>query len=187
MTAGIFSRHGVWTGTCRPPTKRNEKGFFENIDIKNVIIEMQGAIVHAGVLAKEVDGFRSRVIEARDGDGYESGQWLWKGSALYWPAWFEFNPKYVVCRRDREATFQSCRTARKVFGDKLSDRELRRNIDFHHEQLDYLVSHGAYEVDTAAVASGDFVTIKRAIEGCGIEFNESVSREFVEPDLWHHG
>lgn len=186
MTAGIFSQHGVWSGTCRQGTGRNPKGFFENIRIREVVRNMQGSIVHGGRLGKEKPGFREAIENAVLGDGYGSGPWFWKGSALYWPAWFEFDPTWIVVRRDKESTFKSCRRAPKVFSSNMSDSQLWANINLHHEQMDRLVDEGAVEVDTRAVASGNFTTIRAAIESCGLEFNETVTREFVDPKLWHH-
>lgn len=187
MTAGIFAHHGVWTGPCRPGTGRNVKGFFEGIAIKKALMKMHERIVHKGQLAESKPGFRALVETLLVEDGYRGGPWLWKGSALYWPVWFEFEPKWVVCRRDPEATFRSSRSAPKVFGSSLSDEQLRRNIAFHHENLDYLIAEkGAVEVDTEAVAHGEFTTVKAAIEHCGIEFDEAATQEFVDPSLWHY-
>lgn len=188
MTAGIFAKHGVWTGPCRPGTGRNPKGFFEGLAIKKALMKLQPAIVHRAVLADYRPDFRALVEQLIREDGYESGPWLWKGSCLYWPIWGDFEPHWVVCRRDPEATFKSSRSAPKVFGSSLTDAELRRNIAFHHEQMDYLIAEkGAIEVETEAVAKGNFTTIQRAVEHCGLEFDLAVTRQFVDPTLWHYG
>jgi hypothetical protein len=188
MTAGIFAQHGVWTGRCRPGAHRNPKGFFEGLAIKKALMKMQRSIVHDGVLAQQKPGFRELVHGLILEDGYSGGPWLWKGSALYWPAWFEFTPKIVVCRRDPEATFRSCRAAPKVFGSTLTDKRLREVIAIHHGIIDELIAdHGAFEVHTEAVAHGDFSSIAAAVVGCGLEFDAHVTDEFVDESLWHYG
>jgi len=186
MTAGIFAQHGVWTGTCREGNQFNEKGFFENLHIKKVIIAMQGRVVHAGVLGQPMPGFRAMVLAAIYEDGYRSGPWLWKGSALYWPAFYEFKAKIVVCRRPVGQIFDSCRSSEVIFGKELPDDLLRENIAIHHKQMDYLVDMGACEVDTWGVAQGDYDTIDNALEYCGIEFDHELTHAFVDSSLWKH-
>lgn len=187
MTAGIFHAHGVWVGACRAPNRNNPKGHFESNVIRDALISTHGAIVHAGELAKPVPGFREAVTAALEADGYEGGPWLWKGSCLYWPAWFEFSPQWIVVRRPKDATFRSCRSSQ-VFGAGLSDERLQEVIDIHHRELDKLVTeHGAIEVDTDAVANGDDSTVRRAIERCGLTFDAAITDHFVDKALWHFG
>jgi len=184
MTAGIFSEHGVWTGSCRGPTELNRKGHFESKAIKRVIMGTYGAkaIVTEGRLAQHVPGFKTAVLSAIAKDGYVSGDWLWKGSALYWPSFYEFTPKWVTCKRPTEQIFSSCRRSG-IFGKYLTDTRLQEIIDLHNEQMDCI--KGAFEVDTDAVANGDYESIELALEGCGIEPNREVIDSFVDRSLWH--
>ena len=142
MTAGIFHHHGVWTGTCRAADDSNKKGHFENIPIRNLLIGTHKAIVHKGVVAQKIAGFREQVLQHISNDGYTGGPWLWKGSTMYWPAFFEFEPKFVVVNRPREQIFKSCRNSH-IFGDHLSGDELYANIDFHQQQME-LPGCGSY-------------------------------------------
>ncbi len=186
MTAGIFAEHGVWTGTCRGPTKHNAKGHFENVVIKRTIIQTQGAIVTEGRLAKQLPGFRDKVEQAVKSNEYESGLWLWKGSALYWPAFYEFHPQWVTCKRPSEQIFASCRSSR-IFGRYLSDERLKEIIELHREQMNYLKNErGAFEVDTCAVALGDYSTVELALKGCGVEPDRDGIDAFVDVSLWRH-
>ena len=186
MTAGIFAEHGVWTGICRPPNQHNAKGHFENTAIKKVIIQMQGAIVHSGKLAERLPEFKDAVLAAVSRDNYTGGDWLWKGSALYWPAFYQFQPKWVLCNRPSDQIFASCRSSG-IFGKALSDGELRQNIEFHKKQMDYLKDNaGAFEVDTYEVAQGNYDSIELALAGCGIEPDRNVIDGFVDKSLWRH-
>lgn len=186
MTAGIFAEHGVWAGTCRPPSKHNAKGHFENVVIKKTIIQTQGAIVTEGRLAQQLPKFKMAVLTAIANDGYAGGDWLWKGSALYWPAFYEFCPKWVTCKRPSEQIFASCRSSR-IFGRYLSDARLMEIIELHREQMDYLKNKkGAFEVDTYAVAQGDYSSIELALKGCGVEPSYKLIDSFVDSSLWQH-
>ncbi len=184
MTAGIFAAHGVWIGRCRSGACYNLKGFFENIKIKRIIIQQHKAIVHDGLLATKKPGFKEKVLESIHSEGYTEGPWLWKGSAMYWPAFFEFEPRFVVVSRPREQIFKSCRNSH-IFGDHLSGDELYANIDFHQEQMEYLVTFKqAVRVNSFDVMQGDFTSIKKAIEYCGIEFSDALTSGFVDEKLW---
>lgn len=186
MTAGIFAQHGVWTGECREGTQDNPKGFYENIGIRKIIIDMHKAIVHDGVVAMKIRGFRDKVEQQLVREGYKDGPWLWKGSALYHQAWFEFQPKFVVCYRPEKEIFDSCRRAPHIFGADLSDEELIRNIRFHHRQMKFLVAcKGAAVVETANVAAGNFESIQKSLAACGVEYDHGIVSEFVDQSLWH--
>ncbi|MEE9158918.1 MAG: hypothetical protein V3U60_11090 [Gammaproteobacteria bacterium] len=185
MTAGIFAGHGVWIGTCRQGASWNAKGFFENKKIKKLIVAEHRAIVNKCILATKKPGFRAKIEQAIANDHYPGGPWLWKGSALYWPAFFEFEPKFVVVNRPREQIFHSTR-ASGMLSQSLSDDALYANIDFHKEQMDYLVTFKqAVRVNTAELISGDFSSIRKAIEHCGLTYSETITADFVEPKLWH--
>jgi hypothetical protein len=186
MTAGLFHHHGVWTGNCRAGAGYNAKGFFENIKIKKVIIQEHRAIVAKGILATKKPGFREKIEQVIVLDHYVNGPWLWKGSALYWPAFFEFEPKFVVVNRPREQIFHSTRSSG-MLNPSLTDEALYANIDFHKEQMDYLVTFKqAVRVNSFDVAQGDFSSIKHALEVCGIEYSEAITSEFVDANLWHY-
>lgn len=186
MTAGLFARHGVWTGTCRPGDASNPKGHFENIPLRTMLIGAHKNVVQKGVLAAKISGFREQALQAIRNDGYTQGPWLFKGSAIYWPAFFEFKPRFVVVDRPREQIFKSCRKTG-MLGNCRSDVELYANIDFHQQQMDYLVTFKqAVRVNTFEVVQGDFTSIKHALYVCGIEPLDDKIRDFVDDKLWHY-
>ncbi len=185
MVAGIFATHGVWTGRYKTGG-RNTKGSFEGEAIRNVMISAYGRdIVNRGLPVEPRKGLRAAIEKAIATAGYSGGPWLWKGSVLFHPAWSEFQPKVVVCRRDAEASFQSAMRPPHVYAQR--DAEAVRNtIAAHNAELDKLVAAGAHEVDTQAVALGDFASVRAAIEGCGLTFDELATSKFVDPAMWHH-
>jgi hypothetical protein len=185
MTAGVFAHHGIWTGTCRGPNAANQKGYFENVHIRRVMMDWHKSFASNGLLAMKRPGFRDAIQQAILNDGYETGQWLWKGSALSWPAFFEFTPKWVVCVRPSEKIFASCRRTN-IFGKHLSDRELEENIERHQQQINYLVAcRQAVRVFTAEVADGDYSSIAKALQCCGVTPDYNIIDDFVDPALWN--
>ena len=182
MTAGIFHRHGVWVGSHRPGDQHNAKGHYENIALRTILVGMHSPIVHDGTLARKIPGFREQALSAIKNDGYVEGPWLWKGSVMYHPAWFEFDALKIGVIRPRDKVFQSCRRSH-IFGHKLSDEELYANIDFHQTEIRRVCSALVFSDE---VAKGDFESIRHAIETAGLEWNEKAARDFVDRDLWHY-
>jgi len=182
MTAGLFHVHGVWAGTCRPGDEWNPKGHFENLPVKNLIKKQwHRSIVNKGVLAKRLPGFREAVETAIRGDGYDGGKWLWKGSALYWPAFFEFDPTWITVRRNRESTVRSC-----IRSGMLDSRRTGETIDIHHRVMDELNARGAVEVRTDELVAGEYSSLERALDRCGIEMDREKVRQWIDPGAWHY-
>lgn len=189
MTAGIFAQHGVWTGRCRgPDPKINAKGFFENSAIKHALIRRYGKLTLARretAFEREPDvdldpHFRNDVESILLAEGYAGGPWLFKFSALYWPAFAAFDPIYVGVRR--EGVVEANLTRQEMFGTP--DRErVERMVALHDAAID---ETGCPVVMTDDVVAGDFSSLERAFAHCEIDFDPSIALDFVDPDLWHH-
>ena len=185
MTAGLFSKHGVWTGTCRKGNEWNPKGYFENIPLKHILKAMWPGFIADGMMASPKKGFKDKIESAVKEDGYESGPWLMKHSVLYWRAWSEFNPKWVCVRRDKEEIYNSCKRSR-MLAPNHSDQHLRDVINLHDEQLDIVArEHNGKNVYTGELIEGNTKSLEEALEYCGIEFNPEVTRKFINPEYWH--
>ncbi len=180
MVAGVFAEHGVWTGDCKDPDHDNEKGYFENLRIKKFFKAIWQGNPEQAV---EPMPIRNRIESIISIQGYTGGPWLWKGIAFYYPTFYEFKPKYVLCRRPIEQIFDSLRGTRGLFGKHMSDEELLKFIDDQHEIMDHVPG---IEVNTSDVADGNFQSLTEALEFCGIEPNREKIENFVDSDLWHY-
>jgi len=184
MTAGLFAAHGVWAGTYAKPNAMNAKGHFENLPVKKYIIQKTGGArpVQEGQPCKPWPGFRDDVLRLIHEDGYPGeGPWMFKGTAMYWPLWREFRPRWICVRRNLD----SIRSSGKATGAFLARPEA---IQAHVQAMDYLWEHRrAVDVDTDALIRGDYSTLRIALASCGIEMDEDVVRDFVDPKLWRHG
>lgn len=179
MTAGIFAQHGVWTGTCRAPSKQNAKGHFENLRFRQEIISRVGAIVQKGKLAPELKGWRQVAERVIIKDGYNGGPWLYKSSAMYYPLWHEFSPKFICIRRNIDSIKKSGRASGYFRAHKA--------IKPHIEAMDYVRDYlGGVDVFTDEVVKGDFSSLEKAFDHAGIEMDHAIVDDFVEPSLWHY-
>lgn len=178
MTAGIFANHGVWVGPYKPGDHRNQKGYYESLPFKQAIIAKVGPIVHKGILAPEIQ-WRETAERILAENGYTVGPWLVKHSAMYYPLWHEFKPKFVCARRDPASVEKSGRESG-MFRAKSA-------IQPHVEAMDYVRDHlGGVDVFTDKVVAGDFSSLERAFDYCGIEFSREIADEFIDPQLWHY-
>ena len=178
MTSGIFHHHGVWVGKCNPPSDQNPKGFFENKAVKKLLKKTYG--IDLREIKEPIPGFRAEVEAILNSEGYEGGPWLVKHSAVYYKAWNEFNPLFVKVRRPVEATFES---TRQLHVSRYTDEERKHIIDLHEKAMD---SVPGPDVFTQDIVLGDYSSLKRAIEYCGLEYNEKIVEDFVDKKHWHH-
>lgn len=173
MTAGIFAQHGVWVGRCRPGNEYNPKGFFENQDVKNKLKRCFGILKDFKDVYNE--GFRPFVEEIAP----REGPWLVKHGALYWTAWRDFNPKYILVRRPRESVYKS--------GKAVRFNHSREFIDACIKQLDYVEKHhNGINIYTEDIIKGDYNSLENAFDKCGLQLNQRIVNDFVEPTFWHY-
>ena len=179
LTAGIFSQHGVWTGRCRPADTYNPKGFFENLDIKKLLLKHFGNLTQK---MREAEFNPDFLPEARN---VLPDEFLVKHSAMYANAWQGLDVKFIFVRRDLEANTNSCfRTG--MVGNR-PKAQIREIIISHHEVMDRIErEHGGVNVFTDELVEGNYESIKEALEYCGLTFNQDIVEGFINKDYWHY-
>jgi hypothetical protein len=188
MTAGLFARHGVWVGTSRSGNEHNPKGFFENTFLKKQLKKEWGTDLLA--LSENPPeyhpDFREKVEKLLIQDGYRGETWLCKHSALYWRAWLGFNPKFICVRRDIEQTVQSNIDV-KLHRGAWSRDDLTDIMRSHHYEMDLAIRKcQGINVYTDDLIERNYRSIREALIFCGINPNEDVIHDFVEPRYWKH-
>ena len=176
LTAGIIANHGVWTGDVMKPSTPCPTGSFENIRLKALQIAHCGRLVHECKLAEKVENWREMVLKVLKEEGYESGPWMVKTSALYYPVWEEFNPKYVFIRREEE----SIRISGKMSG-------MNRNLDsirLHNKVMDEL---DGFDIWPGKYINGDYTELKKMFDYLGLEFKPGIADELIDKKHWHYG
>jgi len=171
MTAGLFAKHGVWVGPYRDGDSHNRKGYFESLPFKRALIKHCGRIVKAGQLADKVPGWREIAERILYQNGYTGGPWLVKHSAMYLPVWHEFRPRFVCVRR----ADSGMRASEKATG-------MRADIKAHKAVMDAV---DGIDVFTDELIAGEYGSIERAFDYCGIEFDPAIADDFIDPSLWH--
>lgn len=174
MTAGIFAIHGVWVGKCREPDRFNPSGYFENLDIKKILIDRWGKLAQTNRAAIPQEGFIDQIRALKPGN-----PWLAKHSSMYWRAWNEFCPKYVCVRRSLDGVIGSNRQVN--FLGTQDENQMRVIIAAHNYCMDLSKGVNVY-VDE--VINGNYQSLRRAFKHCGIPFDRTRTEEFVNPTLW---
>jgi hypothetical protein len=181
LVAGLFAAHGVWVGKTIPITSSNPKGNFEGTAVGSVLDRHYGALVGIGECGAYQPFCAAEIVEAIRADGYASGPWLWKGSAMYWRAFIDLDPIIVTVRREEEAIKKSNTRC-----PRLGRRSPAEALVAHRLVLDKLEDYGrALRVDSELLIDHDYRQIVAVFHRCGIEFDVSLADYWIEPDLWH--
>lgn len=178
MTAGIFAKHGVWVGPYMKGDRHNAKGHFEGLPFKEEIKKVAPQAAQQGIPADPVDDWPNRVRSILHRHGYSGGPWLFKGSAMYYPLWLSMDPCWICVRRDIRAIEQSGKRSGMMRDDV--------RVPGHVGAMDYVRDElGGVDVFTDELIAGDYSSIVRAFDHCGIKFDPAIADDFIDPTLWH--
>lgn len=179
MVAGLFHEHGVWVGDCREPDEYNERGYFENLALKRVLIDRWGHLKRDMAVADRQEGFREQVEAILEEEGYVEGPWLMKHGALYWPAWHEFDPTLVCVYRNPTSILESG-----THGNFIRTPE---RVMLCHGAMEWAIQcEGGVRVDAERLIAGDYRQIEAAFHAAGLGFDPRIADEWIDVDLWHH-
>lgn len=188
LTSQILQAHGFYLGP-----KKSVNGLFENFTIREKVIKPYLQSIGADPLGqkplaenlKPFPELRSLVLEYM---GEFTEPWLYKCAKLapIWPLWKEAFPeaKYVIVRRDAEKIIDSCmrtgfmrafpsRSGWKdwVEAHEKKFEEMKANLDCIENWTDELIE--------------DPASFKSVAEFCGVEFNETATRNCIDQNKWH--
>lgn len=180
IVAGLFALHGVWVGNTAPVDESNPKGNFEGTAVGGVLDDLYGPLATRGKEAVANRAAALSIAEAIRTDGYRSGPWLWKGSAMYWRAFVDLDPYWITVRRPRAAVLKSNEAVARLGHSPFSP------LLEHIRVLDYLETVGATRIDSVKLIAHDFRQIRHAFEVCGLVFDETIARQWIDPELWHY-
>jgi len=207
LVAGCISLCGAFGGKVKGGTCWNEKGFFENVEIKknavkNILEENELCPVGVRSLPspsykfKNVPCIRIEVKKILFRHQYmEDMPWYFKDAklALVWKVWQNAFPNaiWVVVTRNKESVINSCKNTSFMYSKGLSDREWEEWADKYTQivnsnSLDtVLVGGSVLTVDTDRLMSGDYEEIKNVIALLELRYNSEIET-FVDKSLWHH-
>ena len=207
MIAGIVSLGGAFGGKLSGPTRYNQKGMFENNEIRNYLVKKwlrgenydtmgQRPLPETSrckeVAPKMAESWRANVELIMLKQGYLSGPWFYKGAkaCLMWPIWAAAFPeaKWLIVRRNDEEIAQSCLRT----GFMRAHRDLKGWLWWvgeHKERFGEMAEAGLMirEVWAEKIVRGELKEIREAVDWLGLEWNEKAVIDFVAPGLWGQG
>jgi len=198
FVAGLLHKHGVWVGETIPADKHNKTGYFENIQIVDIVKTL---MKENGMRARS-DEFVSNSLHTEPtlremvlnivGD---QDVWLYKDSKLLflYPLFALAFPEatwIIPIRKSeriqeslyRHSTWRnrvkSIQDPNNYFLGMINRLKVRQDeIIFNPDIKDHIV-YTDFIIDSIDNA-------KVFIEDCGLIFNPEVYQEFVRPELWH--
>ena len=200
LTAGILARGGVWSGNTVPGNKHNEKGYFENVALREQVVKpiLSGlgcdplGIRRLPGLASipSMPFLRRLVLHSIRSEGYIGDRpWMYKGAklTLIWPVWAAAFPaaEWVVVRRPPTEVVRSClRTP--FMAQHSTDPEFWTSaISAYDERLAALAgTHQVHEIMAKELLAHKFDRVRSLFDRVGIPWNEGVACRLVDKGLW---
>lgn len=173
----------MWLGQCGAGNKHNKNGFFENRRIKAEVTRTYGIKRDMKIEAPHPK-WRSFIMETILTEGYKDGPWGVKNFVHYRHIWDDFNPVFILPRRDSDSIFASTRRA--GFFRWFDDPSLREYIDIGQRELDLLVTKkGALEVRVDDILAGDTSGLEEAMAAAGMTLNPDIVDKILDPTHFH--
>lgn len=168
LIAGIFAHHGVWVGKSHPGDQNNQKGYFENIDVKRAIHEHYGKDFLTQTREDPIFTQKLRKILPE--------RWMVKIGALHYDVFSAFKPLYIKLWRDRGQILRSYE--RTGFLKNYPAEEI---IDNQHKIMNSLPG---IDIWTEDVVNGVYEDLIRAFDYVGVPFSHDIVDNFVDKSLY---
>lgn len=207
MTAGVVHLSGAFGGTMSGATRYNQKGMFENSEIRNTIVKptlkMMGydpmgqkplpdvrifyGIDDLRILKIRKDFMRILIHEGLRDDN----TFFYKGAklCLMWPLWNKVFPtaKWIIVRRDDYDIAYSCMRTGFMSAYNTVNGWLGWVNEHKKRFLEMKTTNGMQvkEVWPQRAINGDYSELEKVIEWLGLEWKEEEVKKFISPELWH--
>jgi hypothetical protein len=200
LTAGLVQLSGAFGGQTVPGNINNAKGFFENMEIREKLVKPYLRSIGCDPLAQKdlptsdqvtiPNKWRGRFVDVMVRHGYTGGHVYYKGAkmCLMWQVWADAFPdaQWIIVRRKDEEIIRSCMQTgfMTAYRDALGWQGW---IDIHKDRFAEMKEAGLNVIEywpEDLFKADDFDSIKQLILNLGLDWNESLVREFVEPKLW---
>ncbi len=169
MTAGLFAKHGVFFGDCRPADDHNPYGYFEHPCLTTYKQKQR------------TEGWPEVWWATLEREGWTHGPWGAKKGAGSWPWVSQLKPTVVVfCVRPKEQIRAS--RARWGKGGSVPPR-VRRAL----RAVEQKATCPIVAVNTPNLIAGDYTEVLPAFELLGVEFSVEIAREWIDPSVWCRG
>lgn len=211
MAAGAINICGAFGGKMSGPNRNNEKGMFENSEIRDLITKPYLRSINVDRLGQyPLPDINRLKIPADWGDrikrviqkqGYPGGQWMYKGAkmCLMWPVWHHAFPdaKWIIVRRKTGDIIESCLKTGFMKAFRLPENQRRvgaKNeregwlwwVHQHEKRFVEMITEGlnVKVVWPHRMVQGDYTQMMDLIDWLGLEWKSEVL-SFIDPKLWH--
>lgn len=203
MTAGILNICGAFGGEMYGPNMFNQKGMFENIQVRQYVrkyLQKIGVDPSAQrplpnnrqvfeVSQPEVEEFRKWIQLSFQYQGYRDEKWFYKcpKSCHIWYLWHLAFPqaKWIIIKRDHKGIIASCLKTR--FMRAYQDAEGWQSwIDQHERRFAEMKTAGLDVIEfwPSTLVEGNFKPAQELIESLGLIWQEKLCRAFIDPHLY---
>lgn len=178
MMCGLLAKHGVFFGQCTEPSEINQKGFFENVWLKQIY--KQQISLDRGRFYKEwLEELKKQRWNGKSVWGAKAvpkkTQWWWM------PVAQKTDLLVVVCHRPWEEMVQSRLRA----GFQIHENNMRRHWRRLEEVVEKIKAKHVFHVRTDLVVKKEWDQVKPIFGKLkGVEFSEQVADEWVDPNMW---
>ena len=210
MVAGAIHLCGAFGGVMSGPNQNNEKGMFENVQIRNSLVKPHLREIGMDALGQfplpDVKKLRipldwkSRVEEIMVKEGYKEGPWFYKGAkmCLTWPIWnYAFpNAKWVIVRRRTGDIINSClhtnfmrAFGKKQFQEAVGAKNEREGwawwVHQHEKRFVEMIEAGLNVkiVWPERMVTNDFSQMMEVVDWLRLDWNNEIL-SFISPKLW---
>lgn len=213
MVCGTIHLCGAWKGDTVGPSRYNEKGMFENHELrekvtKPLIFSAGGDRKGQFPLPKTKDviiphDLRDSVLKIIKKQGWTKDKpWVYKGAkvCLVHPAWRYAFPdsRWVIVRRKTPDIINSClrtgfmnayalKKVQKQAGVSSEEEGWLQWIRKHEEKFVEIIQSGvnAKVVWPERMVESNYQQMMETIEWLGLEWNGKAVYDFIEPRLFH--
>jgi len=180
LVAGLLDKMGVDMGKSRPPSVNNPKGYFEDVEIMNILDKYVKPIEEGFIKNKEFEKEFKEYVKKK------KGLWGWKQpNTLYiLPSIVKYldNPHFIVCYRDWKKQTESIKWA--FHNGLIDEKEVVRTIIMYYdlvgeffEKYDYPVLNVEFE---NFFNKNKTKQIKKICEFVGVKYNPNLE-DFIDP------
>lgn len=200
MVAGIIARCGTFGGRLGKGPGGNDRGFYENTEIREQVVKPYLYRCDADLLGQNplpaidhlapYQQLRDDVEKIMIHHGYKTGPWFYKGNqmCLVWPIWHNAFPdaKWIIVRRDDESIAQSCLHTSFMRGHLTLDgwagwvAEHKKRFQEMRDEPDL----ASKEVWPTEIVQGDTDSIKAVVRELGLEWQDDAIQGFVSKEMW---
>jgi hypothetical protein len=211
MVAGIVNMCGAFGGNMSGPNRNNQKGMFENAQIRQNIVKPYLRRIGADPMGQyplpDVNNliiprdWKDQVERVMQNEGLKEDQiWMYKGAkmCLHWPVWYHAFPdaKWVIVRRKTSDIINSC--MRTGFMSAFTTPKKQEAVGVNNEHDGWLWWVHEHEkrftemmmeglnvkvVWPQRMVERNYNQTQELLEWLGLEWTDEIF-DFIEPKLW---